>query len=817
MPDAKPDVIPDSDTCLIRHSNKTIITNLYGGIPETLILNIIAWTIFVLLFSVLRQQAWDYGRLALVNNGGLAGGLKKRWTQLFYAHGTDAESAAASPRNSVDGPAQQTTTTGLSSPSASSGAAADRSGFFSWIFATLKLTREQILMHSGPDAVHYLSFQQHLMTVMAIITVVSIAIILPVNYSGSLTGDVNSLGHTTISNLSPESPLLWIHVLVAIAYVPLVVLIMRRASGRNAFKTASTRTIMVTNIGQSDCNKTVIRNYMRELFPDINIEDVQLAYSIAQLTDVVEEYEKTVEARIYCELHRDPFPVLATPTRCGCATVDGLEFYGGREEQLSGEVARLRAAALNDPLGIAFVTVSTPVEARNVIQHFRPGTYREWNMSYAPAPSDIFWEHLSVSSSHWYVKWSCVNAVLFFFLFFLTTPVYIVNLLNTFAVTQEVQKVTPLVSEFLPTLMLWLLAALMPVAVSFSDKWLSHWTRSRQNYSIMTKSFGYLLLMILVLPSLGLTSAQALIEWTIKNNTDSFSFRWQCIFLPDKGAFFVNYVITAAFIGTALELLRFADLTLYIWRLCTAQSRAETPHIRKSILIEFPFGIHYAWTIMLFTMSTVYSVICPLIMPFAMVYITLKHFGDRHNLYFAYGPSNMISQGGGRIHSTAVTMTKFSVVMLLLVMAALASVRTANKGVDARAVVLLLALFGSLVVFACMSPIKRCTTKRPSMQEVDAAPPVYIAKVLLLKRRLGAAEVAAAQAAAANLQRPGVLATGGTTTAAHLDYGTDGSPMVEVRDERQQAPASGGGAAIGRLSIEEQMEDGELGATPVAT
>lgn len=795
------DGVPDSETCLVRPSaNKTvIITNLYGGIPETLILNIIAWTIFVLLFSVLRQQAWDYGRLALVNSGG----LRKRWTQLFYAHGTDAESAAASPRNSVEAPASPVSS--VAGGTATPGGAADRAGFFSWIFATLKLTREQILLHSGPDAVHYLSFQQHLMTVMAIMTVVSIGIVLPVNFSGTLTGDVNSLGHTTISNLSPESKLLWIHVIIAIAYVPMVVLIMRRASGRNAFKTASTRTIMVTNISTPDCNKTVIRNYMRELFPDINIEDVQLAYSIARLTEVVEAYEKTVDARIYCEHHREPYPVLASPQVCGCsASVDGLEYYRQREEQLSGEVARLRAAALNDPLGIAFVTVSTPVEARNVIEHFRPGTYREWQMGFAPAPSDIFWEHLSVSSSHWYVKWTCVNAVLFMFLFFLTTPVYIVNLLNTLNLTQEVQKVTPLVSEFLPTLMLWLLSALMPVAVSFSDKWLSHWTRSRQNYSIMTKSFGYLLLMILVLPSLGLTSASALIEWTIRNNTQTFSFRWQCIFLPDKGAFFVNYVITAAFIGTALELLRFADLILYIWRLITAQSRAETPYIRKSILIEFPFGIHYAWTILIFTMCTVYSVICPLIMPFAMVYITLKHFGDRHNLYFAYGPSNMISQGGGRIHSTAVTMTKFSVILLLLVMSALASVRTANKGVDPRAVVMLLALFGSLIVFACMSPIKRCTTKRPSMQEPDAASPVYIAKVLLLKRRLGPAEVAAVNGSPAAAATAVVAAGNGGAPngSARLDYGSDGAPMVDVLDERRRAPADGAAHSedVGELS-----------------
>lgn len=753
---------PDSQACLIGRNKTVIITSLYGGIPETLILNVIAWIIFILLFSVLRQQAWDYGRLALVNSTG----DNKRWTQLFYAHGTDTESGGPS-RNSVDGSSGPRTST--SAPANQQQTVTVDRGFFSWIWVTIKLTKEQIRMHSGPDAVHYLSFQQHLMFVMAIITFISIVIILPVNFQGDLSGDVNSLGHTTISNLSPNSPLLWIHVIVAILYVPLVVLVMRRSSGRNAFKTASTRTIMATNISANDCNKTIIRNYVKELFPDVNIEDIELAYNIAKLTEVMEDYEKTVEARIYCEIHRNRQAIVAVPNCFTCKTIDALEYYQEREAQLSGEVARLRASALNDPLGIAFITVSTPVAARNIIVHFKPGTYREWNLSFAPAPSDIFWEHLNVSSSRWYVKWAFVNIILFLFLFFLTTPIYIVNLLDTWALskatTDTINKVTPLISEFLPTLLLWTFAALMPVIVSFSDKWLSHWTRSKQNYSIMTKSFGYLLFMILILPSLGLTSAQALLEWTL-HYSDEKSFRWECIFLPDKGAFFVNYVITAAFIGTSLELLRFPDLIVYIWKLCTAKSRAETPFIRKSIIIEFPFGIHYAWTVMLFTMSTVYSVVCPLIMPFAMIYIVFKHFGDSHNLYFTYGPSDMISQGGGKIHSTAVTMTKFSVILLLIILAGLASVR--GRGVDGRAIVLLITLLVTLTLFACMSPLKKCAIKRPSIQEDDGIVPLYVAKVLQPNRRITSVEI-----------------------PSHYGYGSD-SP-IDINDDHQheEAPIRG--------------------------
>ncbi|XP_022223869.2 calcium permeable stress-gated cation channel 1, partial [Drosophila obscura] len=705
-------------------SNRTsFFTSAYNGIPETLILNTIFWVLLILLFTTLRHQASDFGRLALVNSNG----SKKRWTEIFYSRATSiiepqsGTSTQATPRPSVN-----SQNSGDSTPLSP---VHPEQGLFGWIWITFKLRKETILLHTGPDAVHYLSFQQHLMAVMALVTLISLAVILPVNFLNGPKDtpyDVNAFGRTTMANLSPESPWLWVHTIITILYIPLVVLIMRRASGRNAFKKAATRTIMISNISSSDRNKTVVRNYMQELFPDVTIESVSIAYNISRLYVRNAEYERIHDARVYCEHHRNRDTLMAKPDMCSCKKENAYEYYQREERKLSGDVARLRASTMNEPLDIAFLTVSTVQEAQNIVTHFTPGTYRQWEMMFAPSPDDLFWENLNVNKSHWYLKFFCVNFVLFLFLFFLTTPVMVVNLLNSRPWLKDTEgKISPLVSEFLPTLMLWTLSALMPVIVAISDKWMGHYTRSKQNYSIMTKCFSYLLLMILILPSLGLTSAQALLEWGFTNETG----RWQCIFLPDRGSFYVNYIITAAFIGTALELLRFPELIVYIWSLLKANSKAETPFIRKAILIEFPFGTHYAWTTLVFTIAIVYSVFCPLIMPFAMIYICLKHFVDRHNLYFAYGPSNMISRKGGKIHSTAVTMTKFSVVILVFVMAMICYFR-GDDGM-ARFLLLIISLAITLTLFTFMSPIKRCAaTRRPSIVEIAGPAPVYVPDVL---------------------------------------------------------------------------------------
>ena len=127
------------------------------------------------------------------------------------------------------------------------------------------------------------------------------------------------------------------------------------------------------------------------------------------------------------------------------------------------------------------------------------------------------------------------------------------------------------ITDFLPTLMLWTLSALLPVLVAYSDWWLSHWRRSVENLWIMRKVFGYLLFMILILPSIGQTTVRAFIEGIIKkeNGTDTGNtgINWNCIFLPDNGAFFVNYVTTCALIGTGLEIIRFPELFMYAVRL----------------------------------------------------------------------------------------------------------------------------------------------------------------------------------------------------------------------------------------------------------
>jgi hypothetical protein len=64
----------------------------------------------------------------------------------------------------------------------------------------------------------------------------------------------------------------------------------------------------------------------------------------------------------------------------------------------------------------------------------------------------------------------------------------------------------------------------------------------------------------------------------------------------------------------------------------------------------------------IFTIIVTYSIPCPLVMPFGLVYLCLKHLVDRYNIFFAYKPSKI----NKHIHSSAVNFVLWSVIMLQL-------------------------------------------------------------------------------------------------------------------------------------------------------
>ncbi|XP_018407611.1 PREDICTED: CSC1-like protein 2 isoform X2 [Cyphomyrmex costatus] len=688
---------PTAETCIpLPRSNRTIITDVYAGIPENLLLNVIGFLLLVILFGLLRKKAWNYGRLALLHKS------DNRWMELFYGINENRDTDPLYVEASVNSQLSQL----------------DR-GFLSWIITAFKITDDELLQRAGPDGLLYIMFERCLIILTSMMLIVSLCIALPINFHGSmLPGDSATFSHTTLSNLEPTSFGLWVYTILLLSYLPIGGFIMRRRlkQVRDTRPTGEfvARTLLITDIPKQQCTVEKLTEYFKEAFPTLTVEDITLAHDIRRLSKLDEERDCVEQARLYCESYakkRDPLKMYPYP--CGqilgyCCNkqVDAQEFYINEEIRLTALVEEEKNVALSKTLGVAFVTLGTPGAAKTMRKQLRSSPNIKWIVDYAPMPSDIFWENLSIPRPCWYLNAVLINCALGLILFFLTTPAVIVTNITKLPITGEIEILSPVLSSFLPTVLLVSVAALMPALVGRSESLVRHWTRSSLNRVVMRKTLLLLLLMVLILPSLGLTSAAAFLDWTVndRNNTA----KWECVFLPDQGALFVNYVITAALLGSGLELVRFPELALYTFRLCTARSRAERIHVRKAVLWEFPLGAHYAWLLLVFTMTTVYSLACPLITLFGLLHLVVKHLVDRHNLCFAYGPSI----GGGQLAGAAVGAAGAAPVLAQAALLALGLVRV---GLSSLAAVQLTGLCASILglVTGATLPLSKPKTSVP--------------------------------------------------------------------------------------------------------
>ena len=141
--------------------------------------------------------------------------------------------------------------------------------------------------------------------------------------------------------------------------------------------------------------------------------------------------------------------------------------------------------------------------------------------------------------------------------------------------------------------------------------------------------------------------------------------------LPDSGAIFINYVITAALIGTALEMLRAPELLWYMVQVIISKSPANSMSVQRAITYEFRFGEQYARMLVIFALVMMLSLSCPMITPFGFLYFLLKYLVDKHNLAWIYEPSEIDLN----VHSSAINFVIFSVGMTQFYMTALSVVR----------------------------------------------------------------------------------------------------------------------------------------------
>ncbi|KAF3702750.1 CSC1-like protein 1 Transmembrane protein 63A [Channa argus] len=657
---SSPSGLQDNGSCFSSTESTVLKGIKFGGVPMVLMIDFIVFLVLVTVFSCIRRKFWDYGRLALVADN--EGSAYRRLTSSSKMDEQEYEL-----------------------------------GCCSWLPYILRMDKEKIKARCGMDAVHYLSFQRHLLVLLTVITITSLSIILPVNLTGNLlSNEPENFGRTTIGNLPENDKLLWLHTVLAVLYLGLTIGLLRHHTSqmKGMREETSRNTLFVCSVPKTATEEDV-KTHFNEAYPTCRVCAVTLGYDVAKLMHLDNERKRAGKNLHYyeCVLEKTGKRELINPRVCGhlccCANsakVDAIEYYSAKEKDLLDEVRKQAELAPHQHLGIAFVTLQTKAMAKYILKDFNAlecggrscccgrepqpssnsGTLNvnKWRVSFAPHPRNVYWAHLSVRGFPWFLRCVMINFFLFLLLTFLTTPTIIINTIDKFNVTKPIYYLnSPIISQFFPTLLLWSFSALLPTIVYYSTLAEAHWSRSSEQLSMLRKLYFFLLFMVLILPSLGLTSLAVFFRWLFdKTFFSDGKLRFECVFLPDQGAFFVNYVITAGLVGSGMELLRLPGLLLYTIRMVFAVSAADRKYVKQNQAYEFEYGAMYGWTLCVFTVIMAYSIICPIIVPFGLVYMLLKHMVDKHNLYFAYLPAHLDHQ----VHLAAVNQALAAPIICLI-------------------------------------------------------------------------------------------------------------------------------------------------------
>ncbi|XP_027021655.2 CSC1-like protein 2 isoform X1 [Tachysurus fulvidraco] len=683
------------DWCYTARIRSTVLQGLpFGGVPTVLALDFMCFLGLLFVFSFLRKVAWDYGRLALVSDAD----RQDQW----YRRLDEREYVASALQTPVDSRYER-----LTSVSSSIDFDQRDSGFCSWLTAIFRIKDDEIREKCGEDAVHYLSFQRHIIGLLVVVGVLSVGIVLPVNFSGDLLDhNAYSFGRTTIANLNSGNNLLWLHTIFAFLYLLLTVYSMRRHTSKMHYKEDDLvkRTLFVHGINKY-AEESQIKLHFEQAYENCVVLEARICYDVAKLMYLDSERKKTERSRkFYTDLYsKEHVHTMINPKPCGhlcCCIIKGCEqreamnYYTELEAKLREDYKKEKEKVSTKPLDMAFVTFQNEAMTAVILKDFNACKFHgchcrrepksspfssilhthNWSVSYAPDPQNVYWEHLSIGGSSWWLRCFIINCFLFLLLFFLTTPAIIISTMDKFNVTKPVEYLNnPIITQFFPTLLLWSFSALLPTIVYYSAFFEAHWTRSGENRTTMHKCYTFLIFMVLLLPSLGLSSLDVFFRWLFdKMFLANAKVRFECVFLPDNGAFFVNYVIASAFIGNAMDLLRIPGLLMYMIRLCLARSAAERRNVKKHQAYEFQFGAAYAWLMNVFTVVMTYSITCPIIVPFGLMYMLLKHLVDRYNMYYAYLPSKLDK----KIHSGAVNQVVAAPILCLFWLLFFSTVRT---------------------------------------------------------------------------------------------------------------------------------------------
>ena len=525
----------------------------------------------------------------------------------------------------------------------------------------------------------YLSFQKHLLVAVGVMTLLCLAVLLPVNMTAPVSESVlNSNANPTSSYINNTSTdfdrttlrfsqvseaRMSAHLVVLVAISTLVVYlfvhfqhhtIAEEVRFKNAFRNQVARRSILLEKLPRKLVEVVRTELEREALRVYGRDHVQHVEVIPRLQEYIDAREELEYVRDQCEhfqvVQRKRTEEGKTPSDpctliCVCRCKRAVAHYSALvklHKRLCDHEKRLlqeKKVKCSSRAIITFDSVSAAEEALKKRVHSDFKYLRQASRSRAPSGDDIEWRNVHVGFFHsWFLKLLWRSTFLLFAVFY-ASPVALVTSISPMAnakmwhVIEEVVEWSPwlrgLLTAYLPTLVLLIINSTLGPLIAYLVRLERPLTHTEQLRSILVRQSVYLVLGTVILPSLALSTVDAFL---IKSQTENVSLRelFKNIFLPGSGAFFVNYMLQSIFVSLTLAMTSLVDRMFRWYSLSHAESDKEIS--QSAGPLEFRTIGNYSSLINTFTLILVYSCYVPIIAPLGLVFLLLKHWTDKYQI-----------------------------------------------------------------------------------------------------------------------------------------------------------------------------------------
>ncbi|EDQ89060.1 uncharacterized protein MONBRDRAFT_25629 [Monosiga brevicollis MX1] len=329
-------------------------------------------------------------------------------------------------------------------------------------------------------------------------------------------------------------------------------------------------------------------------------------------------------------------------------------------------------------LPAGFVVFDSLRSATLAAQSLATANYEVYTTTQAPEANDVIWKNIGMSRSkrsfrHLLVVIATI-ALIFFYIIPITFVAGLTTIENLETIFPGINSLGPVVigilQGVLPTLALLIFMALLPKlmrALSVSEGLVAH---SEATLSALQKMYYFQVFNVFLL-SIVAGSLLTIASDIGDNPSGIASELGESI--PRVGTFFINYVMIQAFVSHALLLSRVTFVAVQrLMRKIGSKSQRELNYARNHQYYDIVRPASAA--ILVFIITICYSVIAPLILPFAIIYFAFGYFVLRYMYYYVFVP---LTDSGGLIFPIMTKQLLNGIIISQLVVAAVLGVKEA--------------------------------------------------------------------------------------------------------------------------------------------